>query len=106
MSKEELGGMDNVAAVAGSVDLVVDSERAAFAAAAAFLQLVTVPIVQAKAPQGAPLSSVNQTDANSVLASIVDAESSIEFGQLCAPSLRTIVARINGRSVAILLVYI
>lgn len=114
--KEALGGW-RVAARAGTVDLVVDSEDAAFAAVRQLLALLP-PNVWTLPPRGTttdPPDRRDETlrdlvprdrrapyDVRRLLAGVLDVGSVLELGRLFAPSTVTALARLDGWPVAVL----
>ena len=116
VDKEALGGW-RVAAAAGTVDLVVDSEAGAFAAIRQVLgyfpQHVGAPPPVAAATDDparrdeqlrdlVPRDRRRPYDVRALLAAVLDRGSVLELGRRFAPSTVTALARLDGRPVAVL----
>jgi acetyl-CoA carboxylase carboxyltransferase component len=116
VGKEELGGADMVAR-AGTVDLVVDTEQAAFAAVRAFLSYLPRH-AWAAPPRGPVTDDPGRTepalrdlvprdrrrpyDVRALLAAVFDRGSVLELGRRYAPATVTALARLDGWPVAVL----
>jgi propionyl-CoA carboxylase beta chain len=116
VDKEQLGGID-VVARAGTVDIVVDDEEAAFAAVRQVLSLLppntatlpsrVTPSDRADRRDEALRSVVPKDrrapyDVRSLLAHVFDGESVLELGRTYARSTVTALARLDGWPVAVL----
>jgi acetyl-CoA carboxylase carboxyltransferase component len=116
LDKEQLGGW-RVAARAGTVDLVADSEADAFALVTRVLSYLPQsidappPVLPADDPEDrrdeelrslVPRSRRSPYDVRALLRSVFDAGSVLELGRLHAPGQVTALARLGGRPVAVL----
>jgi acetyl-CoA carboxylase carboxyltransferase component len=116
LDKEQLGGWQ-VAARAGTVDLVADSEQEAFDLVRRVLSYLPgsvwerAPVVATDDPEErrdealrslVPRSRRQPYDVRVLLRSVFDAGSVLELGGLHAPSTVTALARLGGRPVAVL----
>jgi propionyl-CoA carboxylase beta chain len=116
VDKESLGGW-RVAARAGTVDLVADSEDEAFALVRRVLSYLPQhsgalpPVLDVADPvdrrdEGlrslVPRDRRSPYDARALLAAVFDVGSVLELGRLHAPSTVTALARLAGRPVAVL----
>jgi propionyl-CoA carboxylase beta chain len=116
VDKEALGGW-RVAARAGTVDLVADSEDDAFDLVRRVLSYLPQhngelpPVAAATDPVDrrdeslralVPRARRSPYDVRALLASVLDADSVLELGRLHAPSTVTVLARLAGRPVAVL----
>jgi acetyl-CoA carboxylase carboxyltransferase component len=116
VGKEELGGID-VAERAGTVDLVVDSEDEAFAAARRVLAylpqhtLALPPVItqtddpfrrDASLRDLVPRDRRSPYDVRRLMRSVCDEGSVLELGRRYAPSTVTALARLDGHPVAVL----
>ena len=116
VDKESLGGID-VVARAGTVDLVVDDEEAAFAAVRRVLALLppnaaTLPrrVEPADDPQRrdevlrdlVPKDRRSPYDVRRLITTVFDQDSVIELGRTFAPSTVTALARLDGWPVAVM----
>jgi acetyl-CoA carboxylase carboxyltransferase component len=116
VDKEALGGW-RVAARAGTVDLVADSEDDAFDLVRRVLSYLPQhngelpPVAAATDPVDrrdeslralVPRERRSPYDVRALLTSILDADSVLELGRLHAPSTVTALARLAGRPVAVL----
>jgi acetyl-CoA carboxylase carboxyltransferase component len=116
LDKEELGGW-RVAARAGTVDVVVDTEDDAFATVRQVLSYLppnawtAPPVVACEDPVDrrdealrslVPRERRRPYDVRSLLASVFDAGSVLELGRMHAAGTVTALARLGGRPVAVL----
>jgi acetyl-CoA carboxylase carboxyltransferase component len=116
VDKESLGGIDIVAR-AGTVDLVVDDEEAAFAAVRDVLALLppNAATLPARAETGDDAGRRDNTlrelvphdrrkpyDVRRLLSAVFDIGTVLELGQTYAPSTVTALARLDGWPVAVL----
>jgi acetyl-CoA carboxylase carboxyltransferase component len=116
LDKEQLGGWQ-VAARAGTVDLVADTEPEAFSLVRSVLSYLPSsvwarpPVLACDDPQDrrdealrslVPRSRRSPYDVRALLRSVFDAGSVLELGRLHAPSTVTALARLGGRPVAVL----
>jgi len=116
VDKESLGGW-RLAARAGTVDLVTDTEEEAFALLRRVLSYLPQcsadlpPVLESADPADrrdealrslVPRERRSPYDVRALLSSVFDADSVLELGRLHAPSTVTALARLAGRPVAVL----
>lgn len=107
LNPEQIGPMDLHAAT-GTVDLVVEDDRAAIAAIVTYLGIVSGHRRPARDPRAEkpldaviPASARHAYDMHDVIANLLDAESALELRQAYAPSALTVLGRVAGKPIAV-----